>query len=306
MLSLTTQNIDDALLEHWESKSKYSMFTVQLLPSFQFIQEPAFLGSWSLTTVKTLRRILVKKILTEVDGMVFTPSELARVYLKAKFPNRRKRMRGEQIRACKSYLQSPLFAKRGRWGECSYLDLKSAYWSIMNLVGWDIDYHPNNWLKLGTPPDDFPWSNNKLARNCLVSLTLPSKITFWTGSKITYKGGYNPNLNYGLYCLVMDTLQGIALDMVRAGAVYVHTDGYIIPDKKLASAREIIAEWGFTGSIKAQGDTEIFSTGSYRVGRNQTKIIHDYALQTNNIEIDPTHAVWLKKRLSYCSRHLTR
>lgn len=269
---------------------------VQKLPPITTINEYSFIGSWSITQTVIKHKIILRDISMKFDNHYLTPSEIARIYLGYKFMDRNKRMRASQADSIWKHRHAPLFAVSGHWGDCGYIDIASAYFSIMSIVGWDIDYNPFHWLRLGRSIDDFPYKTNKLARNCLLSNSLPTVLSVWTGNFYFRKFAYNANLNLVLWAFVQDVLNGIACDMRKLGAYYIHTDGYIVDWNKHRQAMEIIESWGLRSTIKHRGDTVIHGIGSYEIGDYKTKRLTGRAGgSTDNIDYNEWR--WLRERL---------
>lgn len=242
---------------------------VENFPSIMFIQQPAWIGTQSWTLVESKVRLIRDKNHVDFFPIPQTPSEFARDYLSIKFGEKRLRAFANQASLIKVHRAAPLMAIPQILDNHVYVDLKSAYWNITALSGWDVDYYPGRWIKQGAEMDDFPIPEHKLARNCLPTVGRHTTTAFWTGEVYKNVGGRNPLINFGLWAFVQDVLHAVAWDMVDIGAVYVHTDGYIIPMKNLQRALEITDEWGLKGSVRFQGHGKVFGIGSYDLGTHR-------------------------------------
>jgi hypothetical protein len=282
--------------------NNFVVITTPRFPELPQIDELTFLGAFSYAFMKTKRRMLLREFIVNLGWGEQTPSEVARDYLLWKYPAKR-RFSKVQAQDNWKHHSPPCYAVAGRWGDCAYFDLKGAYWAIMNTVGWDVDYHFGNWLGVGVPPSDFPLGFNKLARNCLVSAALNGEKRVWTGSKLITKKAYNKNLNMGLWACVQDILHGIACDMVKAGALYVNTDGYIMPVKRYQLAHEVLQSWGLPYGIKGMGETEIFGVGCYQVGGMRTKQ-KGYRGYNPYESIEKKDYNWLRNRVRFLRNEL--
>jgi hypothetical protein len=195
-----------------------------------------------------------------------TPTEISRDYLLAKYEKKPRQYHDQYI--VNSMKRGwPYLAKTGFHGDCVYIDLKSAYWSIMQVVGWDVEYNPSRWLGRSSIMNDFPLPSNRLARNSLVSSATLSSISMWTGTHLKTKSVGGRLMNPIVHSIVMDVLHGIASDLENMGAVYIHTDGYIVPRYLQASALSMInCQWGVPARVKHEGLTVVKGIGSYGVG----------------------------------------
>lgn len=250
-------------------------WTVELIdrfPSIYDIDERAILGSFSWTLMKSRRKLIIAKEAVMLGRMYVTPADIARAYLRVKFPNRKPRMTGFQAREFVDFRsQPPLYCTPCNISDALYIDLKSAYWNIVQAIGWDVEYLPSRFMGAGKPASDFPFAWHKMARNCLVSCVMPSSMTVWTGTRLVNQKGRNPFLNLMLWGAVCDVLNGIAVDAIKAGAVYVYTDGYIVPSNRYEDVFEAISRWGFPFGIKHSGKCEVLAPACYKFPDKRTK-----------------------------------
>lgn len=226
-------------------------------------------GSLSWAIPAQNKRLLKIDNIVNLFDFPQTPTEIGRDYLRVKYPERRRHFAGqyEEINKPRS---APLYAKPGNYRNMVYADLKSAYWSIISIWGWDCDYWPGKFLAKRSSNEDFPLQGNKLARNSLVTagLVLPSVV--WTGDKFIKMNRGNRLANYDIWALCQDTLAAIAHLAKKCGAVYVHTDGYIIPEFAFPLLRDEIAEWGLKLTIRHRGDARIRGVGAYQIGERKS------------------------------------
>lgn len=275
-------------------QERYMNVIVDQLPSLWELPGFAYLGTFSYTLPGEGVRFIARHAAIDIGFGIQTPAEIARDYIRVKYPGRR-RARGYQAELIWKKRSQPMYAKTGNHGDCAYVDITSAYWSILNLAGWDVDYCPNRFVKWGTPPTDFPCPTHKLARNSLVSSCLLTPSQVWNGYKIEVRKHRNPALNMSLWAFVQDVLTGIAIEMLDLGAKYINTDGYIVPFKKTERAMSIIREWGLNASIKASGDTYVSGVGVYRVGEKRTKHFRPHSIGTREY-VRHVEIGWLKER----------
>lgn len=263
-----------------------------LLPS---LSGRVFLGSFSWYYVQQRRKDILRRFALQFPFGTCTPSELARSYIACNYP--RQRALNVQTELFKQRISAPLYVSPHHYDSGYYVDIKSAYWQILQVVGWDADYYPGVWLAKGKPMDDFPFAENRLARNCLVTCGLPSEASVWDGDKQQFirVKTFNKQINLGIWKLVMDVLHCIAWDCIAAGAIYAHTDGYICSGERVVAVQNAIQEWGLTSTIKRQGVTDVYGVGSYTIDRFGTKNPHIKTNPYDGLDL-PEYNSWLKRR----------
>lgn len=281
--------------EKWNHKVVYD------LPQMSELEETCIIGSFSIILMESKQRLLKKSsCVTVAPGLKETPSTIARDYLLFKY-GRGPKVQHSQIQIIVSGLRPmPLMAIPCDFDRGWYIDIQACFWSMMLRAGWDCDYWPGRWLFRGTPPADFPFPENKITRNCLVSAGLTSDMVMWTrahGLQTVEHG--NPLANLQLYRLISDTLNSIAAECRNAGAVYANTDGYICRDfESMCKCVKIISQWGLPARIKAEGSGRVTGPGDYKVGPLQSKRGLLSQTPIHNIYEVP-FANWLKGKISW-------
>jgi hypothetical protein len=276
-----------------ERRERYHHIDVRQFPSLLGLGEPAFVGSSSWTLPKSKQRWL--KIGGQVWGYSHkeTATAVSRAYLKIKYP-KPLRAFSEQYDEITKPRSFPYFARVGWYNDMIYVDLKGAFWSILQAVGWDVEYMPGGFVGKRSSMTDFPIPQHKTARNSLVSASISKGAQMWTGKRWKQASGRNMHVNFGLWALVMDVLHGIASEMLKLGAVYVHTDGYIIPARCENTALTLLQSWGLPGRVKQRGACRVAGVGMYQIGsHNSAKYATGAAGDMDNISI--TYRQWLKK-----------
>ena len=271
------------------------------LPPAEWMNEATIMSRYSRTGLETKRRFLLDNILVRVtDEIRETPSAVARDYLYAKYKHSPKWTSEQRERLLSELVDHPLYCKPASFKHGAYVDIAGAYWSVMVRVGWNVDYYPARWLGLGTPPLDFPYSDNKRARNCLVSVARSTAFNVWSPNKgMVSMTKPNPRANTQLYVLIQDCLNGIACEAIKAGAVYVFTDGYIAPNEKIANdIIEIIYSWGFYPRIQGEGEGFVTALGSYSVGEKRTKHIAPEPAPYKSVKELDYHS-WLRRKMAW-------
>lgn len=215
------------------------------------------------------RRWLIRPGLVVVGPWEESPGSVGRDFLALHYPRwtpekwalrfpRRWAMPGDWV---------PLAARPGKFAEGVYLDVRACYWRLLQRFGWASIYLPGRFLGQ-TPMPPFPYANHKVARNSLVTTAMPLHLQKFTPGRGYYEvWRSNPWLHIPLLHLVHDVLHLLAGLAWDAGAVYVHTDGYLAPTREVAAiiaAR--IQECGFEAVEKAAGAGWVKAVGSYRIG----------------------------------------
>lgn len=278
-----------------ERHEKQQIQVVDDFPLLTGIEENVILGSFSWYWMEKKQKQILRPFAKNFGEVITTPSEIARTYLELKYP--KQRATSEQIKYFKLPHFSPLYAQPHKVEEGVYIDIRSAYWQILQIVGWDADYNPHKWLGRGEPMDDFPYADIKLSRNCLVTAGLPSDATFWKGRDSVFKTmpTHNRTANLGIWALVQDILHGVAWDCIAAGAFYCHTDGYICAAARTDAVIGAIRSWGLEARIKKFGKAEVNGVGSYSFNDTRThtpKVNHDY----DNLILSDR---WLKNKVKF-------
>lgn len=277
---------------------------VKKFPDVEKINELVMLGAHSFALLNTRRRLIKEKIKL-VDLVFETPSAIARDYLRHVY-KRGPRGTKAQLERTSGIQPVPSYAIPGAFAHGFYIDIKSAYWSIMQIIGWNVDYNPGLWLSPGRPPDDFPFPDHKVARNCLVSAGRLGGIPMYDPRKkpndpysVIMRGSELKNNQ--LPRLIHDILNSLAAQVIQAGAIYVNNDGFIVPNEKtLSQVKTIIEDWGLDYSIKAEGGGRVKASGTYQVGNSRTlnyESVRD-PLPIQNV-FAPPYAGWLQKEFSF-------
>lgn len=256
-----------------ERNETWSINIVNEFPVIAEIKSPVILGSFAWSSIIMQTKWMQQKQTTDLGGGHVTPGDIARDYLtyRGHKASKRRMTTSQYQKLIIGKKPAPLFAEPCEIEDAVYLDLKSAYWSILRVVGWDLEYNPGMWLAVGQSVDDFPVPENKIARNCLITVGVNGNMNMWTGSTFVQVKKPNPFSNMMLYGLVMDVLHGIAFDMVNyAGVRYVHTDGYILPERNINLANEVCERWGLQCGVKLSGRGVIRGVSDYDVGTRKS------------------------------------
>lgn len=282
----------------------WQTFFVRQFPDVEKFDEIVMLGAHSYALINTRRRIVKDKIKIE-PGVLETPSAIARDYVRYIYK--------QGPRATKAQLENvegippvPSYARPGKFAHGFYIDIAAAYWSIMGVVGWNVDYNPGLWLSPGRPPKDFPFPEHKVARNCIVSAGRMSGIPRYDPRKLP-GDPYDEIIrgselrNNQLPRLIHDILNSIAELAIEAGAVYVNNDGFIAPTPTIAQrVTGIITDWGLSSRVKAEGGGQVKASGTYEVGISRT-LNYESVVDPSPIAniYPPPYRKWLQAEFSF-------
>ena len=288
------------LLSIRSSKRKAQYETINVISNIDFpkleeIDEPAIIGTYSMTLLKTKKRFIVWPSCLKITRQgedVDTATCLSRDYLKETYfaP----RVKHEQVELISGQFM-PIFVKPTVFDYGYYIDVKSAWWSIMNLCGWNVDYWPGKWLLNGRPPRDYPYPLSKLGRSALVSVAQSYMIEIYdpkTKQKIK-KISFNSHLNYHIYATIAHVLSGIGIMAASLGCVYVNADGMIAPNEDIAvETMKMIDEWKLPYTTKGAGRGWVKAIGCYRVGDLATRRNDIIPHPLSKFTIEPEYLRW--------------
>lgn len=275
---------------------------MEQFPNLRTVNDMLYWGVFSWQLPKLKERWVKSNSALLLGNLALTPGDAVRDYLDFYHPKTLRAI-GTEARLYGETRTAPLFVKRSLLLEGTYIDIRSAFFSIVKMVGWNINYMPGQWINPGRAPIDFPYPEIKGARNYLVSIALPAVVSIWNGYSMVYKNGHNAHINRGLWRCVMDILHSIASYAVYLGAVYVHTDGYILPSEMAPLLSKKIEEFGLESRVLAQGETLVIGFGNYMVGDKKTKSFDPSTVQEDFKYIEPTPADWLQRNLSVIREH---
>ena len=278
---------------------------VTRFPPLSELKGMTFLGSFSWTSKATNEKWIMQSHAYELGAGYVTPSDIARDYIAVKFAGVRLRCNSRQWQeVVKERKSQPLFAAPCTLTKAYYIDLKSAYWQILQLGGWDVDYSPKRFLSPRSDVYDFPVPEIKLARNCLVSMGLPSGVNVWIPNVgFAHRKPQKASVNLILWGLVQDVLHGVAYDLLQcAGAVYINTDGYIIPDNRMSEASAVLDSWGLNWTIKHDGRAEVRGAGDYDIGGYTSKRVRTVPRPFSYIR--PRAIDWLRNKIKFWSKRI--
>lgn len=202
-----------------------------------------------------------------------TPGEAARTELGRAFPGlRRVGWSGPMIKLLDK--RPPMHYTGPAVGEFVYLDLKSAYWQLYRPLWLDTSWprgYRGKYPLYGVADRLEKW---KPARNAVIGIARSRYVWGQRGDKRLMLSFTNHYLSPGLWATVMDMVHWIARRAIFHGAIYVNTDGYMFRADNVHHIRRF-QEWlerkHLVYELRAEGQGEIRSWNSYKVGSYQTK-----------------------------------
>lgn len=231
-------------------------------------------GTNSISVPSQRKKFLSEKAVRrwpDLNGEIVwaTPGEAARWELKRHFPIRRVgAWRKAHMPLWKwpppMVYTGPYEAVAGVW-----VDLTSAYWQIYRWLQLDCVFPRGRgmlWL-MGVADVLHEW---KAARNAVVGVTRSRTVVARKGGKSITHHVDNPWLTPHLWGQIQGVLHEIAWLALRAGAVYVNTDGFLFLREEEA--------WQFRHSLDGfglsyhdiSGGLSIRGWNSYKIGRRST------------------------------------
>lgn len=159
--------------------------------------------------------------------------------------------------------------------EACYIDLKSAYLQIYKHLTWDLTFCPNSlhYRKGNIELSDFPYNDNKFARNALVGLAVSSKKSYWLQGNVVYKPYHNNMYNPTLAGYIYGVLNYVAYNAInRFNAIYYNTDGGIFSLKDAEKFGAFLASNSMEFSKKEEGEVFVYSAGFYEFNKFTAKM----------------------------------
>lgn len=316
--------IDHIMKRAEERRSRYQtvVWEKPRPPMPNDLQPTLTMGSYSVIEEPTRRRFIIAKNAVQLpDGTIESPTTVARDYLH--FYHHGKLIQtSAQWEASKEIGAMPALAFPCTFGRGFYLDIRAAWWEIVNIVGWSVEYLPPGYSEKafflrGRVPYDFPFPDHKIARSCLVSVAAQSGgIPKWYCTEASHGSaihgvcnigrrvmkGYNYTYRPMLHRLVSDVMNAIAEEALEAGAVYVQADGFIAPNHDtMIKISEVVASWGLFARIKEQGSGNVTGPGCYKVGEKRSRKRVKRLIEHKGIRSLP-YREWLKENFVTYSR----
>lgn len=269
---------------------------VSEFPNVRLISEPVVGGVFSYTIPARKHKIILQNFAINLHDTITTPSAVAREYLLNFYGMRRRAFNHQRLKIL-AHRSAPLYVRPALYKDMVYADIQATYWSIMSMVGWDVDYCPSEFLLAGAAPMDYPLPQHKLARNCLWSAGLLQQVELWNGSAWSSALRGSQLVNYSLTACTLDILNAMAWEALEHGAVYIHTDGYIIPRTRFESLAKVAALYGLTLREKGKGDATVLGIGNYSIGEKRTQNFAKFGMMRPITALQLQDREFLKREL---------
>jgi hypothetical protein len=177
-------------------------------------------------------------------------------------------------------LPAPQFFAGPAQGELAYVDITACHYNLYRSVGC---YNPGAIIEAdrvrimrGSISLDGVemFSADHLARNSIVGFARTRAWTEYRSGHRVECAGWMSTTAPDLWAIIVLALQALAgFAVLECGAVYVATDGYIVPLSSVARLLAEIAGWGLSATVD-EGEAQVRGMGSYQVGRRATKKAH--------------------------------
>lgn len=166
----------------------------------------------------------------------------------------------------------PMLAYPGIYEAMAHVDIVSAYFSVLSLVG----LHPNviwgKTLGVGSRLDSYPFLDNKTVRNSLYGTAFNPRLHYLTRGKIKTVRPEKKVSNPHMVQVVQVVMHSIARYARNLGAVYWYTDGGILPKVKLDQFLTwVTCTFGLTVKVKSTGTMTVYNPGQYQTPNHEPR-----------------------------------
>lgn len=256
------------------TQEHYKLYWTDLVAHFPPTQrdDTYYVSSYSRTIRRDYRRYVIRS--TAIDyGQDFreSPAQWAREYLTVKHLGRRSRQ--EQNALC--YTLCPPHYSKESWGDLIYVDLRSAYFSILTHTRCGDLWPGHFWIRGTTDLTDC--HSAKIVRRILPTIAKSAEATVYANGALHRQKLKNKNHNPSLWLecqCVLNAIAAVAVDVFSA--VYVHTDGYIFKD--FHNTAESFRDWlssdlGLDSAVKLRGQGYVCGYGHYTIGQHHSRAV---------------------------------
>lgn len=278
-----------------KTEERYAHYWRDIVPHFPQAarDETYYVSSYSRTIRREFHRYVIKSTAIEFGGdLKESPAAWTREYLTVKALGRRSRQ--EQNALC--YVMSPPHFAKETWGDLVYVDLRSAYYSILSHTGCGDIWPGHFWIHGGADLSDC--HSSKIVRRIIPTIAKSSEATIFENGTLRRHKLHNKvhNPSPWLECQsVLNAIAAIAVDVFAA--CYVHTDGYIFRDfhNTAESFRDwLSSELGLESVVKLRGQGYVAGYGHYTIGQHHS---HSPAMGTCD-HISREFTDWTLQRFS--------
>lgn len=242
---------------------------IDVMPSPNNLPTGTIYGYYSAFLPQKIR-LIPKKHYIERDGHEGTQTTLTRHWIKE---NKKKRKCRPTELAGYSWATAPLYCKPRTMERGVYIDIKSAYGSIYEILGWEVDYLRGMYLAPSPDMMNYPYSDLKVARSYVVTGSrAKGNVTTVRNGFLKSTSKYNPYSNPSLVASVLDVLSMIARFAVYAcDASYFNTDGAIMGEGQSLVFGQFLQSIGLDYSIKYSGSVYIANVNNWEIGEKKVR-----------------------------------
>lgn len=196
-------------------------------------------------------------------------------------------------------IRQPIYAKPSELTDAVYIDLRSAYYSIVKAY-YPMQYWPLKYFSLPYNREKEDWEDyiSKLAKVCTFSMIRSTYRTVYNTKEdsMMTQWRYNVYMN-DVATFLYDYLQSIASYIIKEfKAIYVHTDGYIVPFSEAEKVLEFLHDhWIGEARIKHAGETEVRGPGAYKIANHTSGMfkVFKQPREFNNLYIPDDLVKWI-------------
>lgn len=159
-------------------------------------------------------------------------------------------------------------------GEWAYVDLVRAFWTIYRTMTYDcmVRVRDDGSVIVGHGGMDLSirsdlLAGDAIARNAVIGIARIRRGRMIRGGRRVVVDGPGRWTSPGLWAVIASRLHYIARAAVdQFGAIYVATDGYIVPRDRAAALIAWIEGEGLSARVKVAGDGTVTGVGSWAIG----------------------------------------
>ena len=194
-------------------------------------------------------------------------------------------------------LPAPLYYEGGiQRGEFAYVDIDKCFYSLYRDVTYDLDFSVKTGALLQGKImlEDSAWlASDPIARNSVVGIARRTMIRSMRNGSVHAENVFGPLCSPGLWAYIAFALSAIATQAIYLdGAIYVATDGYIVPAENAERLRNRLwSHWRLESTIEGLGASTVWGIGRYAVGEYRSQAIGGVPSPIKNlIDVDSSIA----------------
>ena len=227
----------------------------------------AYEGRWYLTEASGSRRRFMR-----ADAYPEHPIELVSPYISWLSREAGVKLRAPARRSLDLLdIPAPMHFAGERRGRYAYVDVRSAYYAIYRRTSYDcrvwisddeVVHVGRGGMLLSHGSEIF--ASDRLCRNSIVGIARTRRVvTVRHGERVVEEHATRMT-SPGLWAYIAAELHTLARIALDHGAVYVNTDGYIVPERQADALIAAIGSLGYSATIRARGVAHLPGFGSFR------------------------------------------